>query len=157
VRVPDDELLQLERELGLFLRRAHASSSTIARRVHPELDASAYELLALIERTPGVRASDLAAYIGVGRGTMSRQLARLTGLGLVDRVPDPDDFRGQLLSLSAVGRSSFEAAQVARRAFLSRALEAWGPDQISSLTEQLGRLNRDLAAAWTVDRSAVER
>ena len=147
--VTDDELPQLERELGLFLRRAHASSSAMARRVHPELDSSAYELLALIARTPGVRASDLASYIGVGRGTMSRQLARLGALGLVSRVADPDDFRGQLLSLTPTGTASFEAAQQARRDFLARALEDWSPAQISALTAQLGRLNRDLAAART--------
>ncbi|GEL95766.1 MarR family winged helix-turn-helix transcriptional regulator [Cellulomonas composti] len=151
----DDELSQLERELGLFLRRAHASASAMSRRVHPDLDASAYELLALISRTPGVRASDLAAYIGVGRGTMSRQLARLTGLGLVERVADPDDFRGQLLSLSDGGRAAFESALRARRDFLARALEDWGPDQIAVLTEQLGRLNRDLAAVWSTSDEAA--
>ncbi|GEA83769.1 MAG: MarR family winged helix-turn-helix transcriptional regulator [Cellulomonas sp.] len=150
----DDDFQQLERELGLFLRRATASSSAMARRVHPQLEPSAYELLALIERTPGVRASDLAAYIGVGRGTMSRQLARLGALGLITRTPDPDDFRGQLLALTADGASRLFAAQVARRDFLGRALEDWSPEQISQLTAQLGRLNRDLSSAWTTQPPA---
>ncbi|GEA80339.1 hypothetical protein CUD01_07830 [Cellulomonas uda] len=148
VRVMDDDLQQLERELGLFLRRATASSTAMARRVHPELEPSAYELLALIERTPGVRASDLAAYIGVGRGTMSRQLARLGALGLLTRSPDPDDFRGQLLALTPEGSCRLASAQQARTDFLARALEDWAPEQISQLTAQLGRLNRDLSSAW---------
>jgi len=152
----DDDLQQLERELGLFLRRATASSAAMARRVHPDLEPSAYELLALIERTPGVRASDLAAYIGVGRGTMSRQLARLGALGLVTRAPDPDDFRGQLLSLTAAGHDQLELAQQARRDFLGRALEDWTPEQIAQLTAQLGRLNRDLSSAWTTPPPARE-
>ncbi len=150
----DDDLQQLERELGLFLRRATASSTAMARRVHPELESSAYELLALIERTPGVRASDLAAYIGVGRGTMSRQLARLARLGLITRTPDPDDFRGQLLALTPEGVSLLFEAQAARRDFLARALEDWSPAQIAQITAQLGRLNRDLSSAWATQPPA---
>ncbi len=145
----NDDLPQLERELGLFLRRASSSSSSMARVVHPGLDASAYELLALIARTPGVRASDLAAYIGVGRGTMSRQLARLAAYGLIARTPDPDDFRGQLLGLTDRGSAALATAQAARTEFLGAALEGWQPAEIATLTAALGRLNRDLNAAWT--------
>ncbi|AEI13147.1 MULTISPECIES: MarR family winged helix-turn-helix transcriptional regulator [Cellulomonas] len=153
----DDDLQQLERELGLFLRRATASSAAMARMVHPELEPAAYELLALIGRTPDVRASDIAAYIGVGRGTMSRQLARLSALGLIVRVTDPDDFRGQLLSLTPLGQERLAGAQRARQTFLGNALDGWAPDQITLLTAQLGRLNRDLTSAWTTQTPARER
>ncbi|MBT0994126.1 MarR family transcriptional regulator [Cellulomonas sp. DKR-3] len=146
----------LERELGIFLRRATASSSAMARMVHPELDPAAYELLALISGTPDVRASDLAAYIGVGRGTMSRQLARLAEIGLVSRAPDPEDFRGQLLSLTDEGHQVLQTAQTGRRTFLGRALDDWEPEQIAALTLQLGRLNRDLTTAWTTRTPAQE-
>ncbi|MBO3083393.1 MarR family winged helix-turn-helix transcriptional regulator [Cellulomonas fengjieae] len=144
--VDDDLFRQLERELGLLLRRAQASSTSIAKDVHPDLEPSAYALLALIAVTPGVRASDLAATIGVGRGTMSRQLARLGTTGLVARQPDPDDYRGQLLELTDEGKRRFEAAQQARRAYLNRALGAWSEGEVSALATQLGRLNDDLAA-----------
>ncbi len=143
----DEQFRQLERELGLLLRRAQASSSSIARDVHPELEPAAYSLLALIAATPGMRASDLATTIGVGRGTMSRQLARLGALGLVSRRPDPDDYRGQLLELTPDGRELFEKAQLARRSFLRGALTGWTERDIEGLATQLGRLNQDLAAA----------
>ena len=142
----DEQFRQLERELGLLLRRAQASSASISRDVHPDLEPAAYALLALIAATPGIRASDLATTIGVGRGTMSRQLARLGALGLVSRRPDPDDYRGQLLELTDEGRVRFEAAQQARRAFLRNALTAWTADEVEALAVQLGRLNTDLAA-----------
>ena len=48
VPVVDETFVALERELGLLLRRAHASSSALARRVHPDIEPSAYTLLALI-------------------------------------------------------------------------------------------------------------
>ena len=143
----DEQFRQLERELGLLLRRAQASSTSISRDVHPDLEPSAYLLLALIAATPDVRASDLATTIGVGRGTMSRQLARLGGLGLISRRPDPDDYRGQLLVLTAEGQERFAAAQVARRGFLHRALSGWTETDVNALAGQLSRLNEDLAAA----------
>ncbi|MEZ0448790.1 MarR family winged helix-turn-helix transcriptional regulator [Cellulomonas sp. ICMP 17802] len=143
----DEQFRQLERELGLLLRRAQASSASISRDVHPDLEPAAYSLLALIAATPGIRASDLATHIGVGRGTMSRQLARLGSLGLVSRRPDPDDYRGQLLELTDEGRHRYETAQQARRVFLHRALTGWSDSDIAALASQLGRLNEDLAAA----------
>jgi hypothetical protein len=47
----------LEREIRLLIRRAQSSGTSIARRVHPELDASAYPLLAYIAERPGARGS----------------------------------------------------------------------------------------------------
>ena len=143
----DEQFRQLEREMGLLLRRAQASSAAISRHVHPDLEPAAYALLSMIASTPGVRASDLAANIGVGRGTMSRQLGRLGELGLVSRRPDPDDYRGQLLDLTDEGRQRFETAQRARRDFFRQALSGWTDDDIGSFAAQIARLNADLAAA----------
>ena len=41
----DEQFRQLEREMGLLLRRAQASSAAISRRVHPDLEPAAYSLL----------------------------------------------------------------------------------------------------------------
>ena len=88
VDTPDDPVVRLESELGLLLRRARASAERLARSVHPDLEPSAYPLLARIEREPDVRASELAEHIGVGRGTMSRQLGRMEQIGLIDQPLD---------------------------------------------------------------------
>lgn len=89
----DHAFLALERELAVFLRRARASSGEMAREVHPELEAAAYGLLVRLESAGRQRATDLAAYFGVGKATMSRQLRALEALGLVAREPDPADGR----------------------------------------------------------------
>jgi DNA-binding MarR family transcriptional regulator len=146
VPVVDETFVALERELGLLLRRAHASSSALARRVHPDIEPSAYTLLALIAARPALRASDLAASIGVGRGTMSRQLARLGTMGLVSRRPDPDDYRGQLLELTEEGHRRLDEARDARREFVRRALAEWPAADVAELSDRLARLNADLVA-----------
>ena len=153
----DDNFRELERELGLFLRRAHASSAAVARDVHPDLEPAAYELIALIAATPVVRASDLAAHIGVGRGTMSRQLSRLESLGFISRRPDPEDFRGQLLTLTDGGRERLESAQAARRTYLRGALSDWDVEDVTALAQQLARLNASLAGARRQHPSASGR
>jgi DNA-binding MarR family transcriptional regulator len=153
VSTPDNDvtstqpIAQFERELGLLLRRAHSASSRMAARVHPDLEPAAYPLLSHIAQNPDVRGSEIAAHIGVGKGTMSRQLARLTELGLVDRRPDPYDSRGQLIRLTEEGARRVQGARVARREFLGSALSAWTAEEIARLAVQLARLNTDLDAA----------
>ena len=70
----DDDLQQLERELGLFLRRATASSTAMARRVHPELEPSAYELLAV--RAEQTAADRLAAQRAAQDAAQAKEQAK---------------------------------------------------------------------------------
>ena len=76
------EFLALERELTVFLRRARANQGEMAREVHPDLESAAYGLLVRLDECGRQRATSLAAYIGVGKATMSRQLRALEELGL---------------------------------------------------------------------------
>jgi len=136
----------LEREVRLLIRRAQSNGASIARRVHPELDASAYPLLAHIAERPGARGSDLATYFGVGRATVSRQLSRLAELGLVERTVDPDDSRGQQITLTPDGSARFERARTSRVAMLEGALATWGPDDVTQLAQLLNRYSADIVA-----------
>ena len=136
----------LEREIRLLIRRAQSNGASIAQRVHPELDASAYPLLAHIAERPGTRGSDLAAYFGVGRATVSRQLSRLVELGLVERTVDPDDSRGQRITLTPDGSARFEQARTSRVAMLEGALTTWEPDDVAQLARLLRRYSADIVA-----------
>ncbi|QAY69815.1 MarR family winged helix-turn-helix transcriptional regulator [Xylanimonas protaetiae] len=138
-----DPISALELELRILVRRAASTAAQTALRVHPGLDASAYPLLAHIALYPGTRGSDLAAQFGVGRATMSRQLSKLAGLGLIHREVDPDDTRGQLITLTADGQARFLAARDGRRDALSHALEDWSPDDVAQLATLLRRYSED--------------
>lgn len=143
----NDANARVEHELFLLLRRAHANANAVATRVHPDLDAAAYPLLVHIAMAPGVRSSELADHVGVGRATISRQVRRLEDLGLLSRRPDPEDSRGQQLELTAEGVRRLEEAQEARRAWLRDALSSWDEDEIADLANSLQRLNTTLDAA----------
>ncbi|GAA3045207.1 MarR family transcriptional regulator [Streptomyces olivoverticillatus] len=137
----DHPFLALERELSVFLRRARASSGEMAREVHPELEPAAYGLLVRLVDAGQQRATDLAAYFGVGKATMSRQLRALCDLGLVTRAPDPADGRASLVELTDEGRERFTRVRDARRAQYMRKLAAWDLAEIAELARLLHQMN----------------
>ncbi|MEV4439416.1 MarR family transcriptional regulator [Streptomyces sp. NPDC049577] len=139
--VDHEAFLALERELAVFLRRARASSGEMAREVHPDLEPAAYGLLVRLEDAGRQRATDLAAYFGVGKATMSRQLRALWELGLVAREPDPADGRASLIRLTDEGRARFTRVRDARRAQYMSKLADWDRAEIAELARLLHQLN----------------
>ncbi|WP_448626551.1 MarR family winged helix-turn-helix transcriptional regulator [Geodermatophilus sp. URMC 64] len=134
--------VRLEREIGLLLRRSRAISARLAAEVHPDLDGAAYGLLALLQDAGPLRASDLVARLGLDKSTVSRQVSALVSLGLVDRAADPEDGRAQVLSPSPEGAARMAKIRDARRARWEADLAHWPPNDVATLGELLGRLNR---------------
>ncbi|MET7288220.1 MarR family transcriptional regulator [Streptomyces sp. NPDC005573] len=137
----DQEFLALERELTVLLRRARASQGEMAREVHPDLESAAYGLLIRLDELGGQRATALAAYIGVGKATMSRQLRALEELGLVARAPDPADGRAWLVTLTDEGRRRVGKVREARRARYVSQLAHWDRREVAELARLLHELN----------------
>jgi DNA-binding MarR family transcriptional regulator len=140
----NQEFLALERELTVFLRRARANAGQMAREVHPDLESAAYGLLVRLDECDRQRATELAAYIGVGKATMSRQLRALEELGLVAREPDPADGRAWLVHLTEEGRRRVGLVREARRARYVRELAHWNPREVAELARLLNQLNRGM-------------
>ncbi|MER7184097.1 MarR family transcriptional regulator [Streptomyces hyaluromycini] len=137
----DQEFLALERELTVLLRRARASQGEMAREVHPDLESAAYGLLVRLDECGGQRATELAAYIGVGKATMSRQLRALEELGLIAREPDPADGRAWLVALTDEGRRRVGTVREARRGRYVRQLAHWPRLEVAELARLLHQLN----------------
>jgi len=135
---------QLERELAVLLRRSRAISRDVARSVHPDLESEAYSLLVRLDDTGDARPSDLAAYFGIGKPTLSRQVQMLERLGLVERTADPTDGRAVRLTLSPTGLERVHAARLARRERLRERLRDWSQEDIAQLAGLVGRLNASL-------------
>ena len=131
----------VERQLGILFRRAHALSARLGRKVHPELEAGAYGLLSSIERKSPVRPSDLAACLGVGKATISRQVKILEELGLVGREPDPLDRRAHRLVLTPQGRQLLDRVRTARQQQLYSLLSCWPTEDVWLLARMLERFN----------------
>lgn len=137
-----EAFVALEREIGLLLRRSRAISTRLAGQLHPDLDGAAFGLLALLQDAGPLRASDLVARLGLDKSTVSRQVASLVGLGLVDRSADPDDGRAQVLTPSAEGAARLAEIRDARRERWEADLGHWPAHDVATLAELLHRLNR---------------
>ncbi|GGZ04028.1 MarR family winged helix-turn-helix transcriptional regulator [Streptomyces nitrosporeus] len=133
----EDSLDVIQRELTAFARRARAT----AARLHPDLPLVPYTLLAHIEYQKGCRAADLAAHYMLDKSTVSRQVAALEKLGLVERHPDPDDHRIQVLHPTATGSRALASTQASRRAAYRERLGAWTADDLARFAEYLLRYN----------------
>ena len=78
-----------------------------------DLDTWEFDVLAALRRAgPPYRLSPsrLVAETLVTSGTMTNRVDRLVQRGLVERRPDPDDRRGVIVSLTAGGRHTVDAA-----------------------------------------------
>ncbi|WP_405950531.1 MarR family transcriptional regulator [Streptomyces prunicolor] len=137
----DHEYLSLERELTFLLRRARANQGEMAREVHPDLESAAYGLLVRLDEYGRQRATELAAYIGVGKATMSRQLRALEDLGLIAREPDPADGRAWLVDLTDEGRRRVAHVREARRARYVSQLSHWDRREVAELARLIHQLN----------------
>ncbi len=131
----------LEEQTSVLWRRERTTSHALAKNVHPEMEPAAYGILTLLQREGSLRATDIATSIGVGKPSVSRQLAALERLGLVSRQLDPSDARSQRVLLTARGQQQLAAAQAGRRTAFTALMRSWDPGDVETLGVLIARLN----------------
>ena len=134
--------LDVDVELTRFVRRVRKRTLRHLAEIHPKLDYGNFTfLLAIVDSPDGIRGSELAEDLGVHKSTASRSVATLERLGLVTRVPDPDDGRAQLLVAEPIATERIEAYRRTTHERLATMLDDWTPDEITSFARSLTRLN----------------
>ncbi len=135
----------LEFELSRLARRSRSNQARIAAEVHPDLDVSGYVVLVTVrdqyQAGTAVRASDIGEILGLHKSTMSRNLAALESLGLVERTPDPEDARARGVRLTEAGEQALTRTLEGRRALLRERLSDWPDGDIGGLAGLLRRYN----------------
>ncbi|MBA8827346.1 DNA-binding MarR family transcriptional regulator [Saccharopolyspora lacisalsi] len=131
----------VERELMMMFRRARKLSSTVAAQVHPDLDPASYSLLLMVDDAGSLRGMDVADKTGLDKSTVSRQIATLVELDLLERVPDPDDGRARRIQLSETGRTRLDEVRRQRREHMYSEFGNWSTTDLSEFSRLLSRLN----------------
>jgi DNA-binding MarR family transcriptional regulator len=137
----DAAIEALEQQLSMLWRRARSNSYKVARRVHPDMEPAAYGLLVILQREGSMRLTDIAASVGVGKPSVSRQIAMLEHLGLVQKEADPLDGRAQAISLTDAGTRQLVAAQTARKQAFHELMEDWDVEDLTRLGTLIAALN----------------
>lgn len=137
----DQAIEILEEQTSVLWRRERTTSHALAKNVHPEMEPAAYGILTLLQREGSLRATDIAHSIGVGKPSVSRQLAALERLGLVSRQLDPDDARSHRVLLTPLGEQQLSTAQIGRRTAFTALMRSWKPEDVESLGSLIARLN----------------
>lgn len=107
------------------------------------LDRRAYHLIGHLRHAgPPYRKSpgDLGEELHLSSGAMTNRLDRLEAAGLIRRLPDPDDRRGQLIEPTQAGHAAWErctGAQARREALIASALSETEKDRLHGLLRRL--------------------
>jgi DNA-binding MarR family transcriptional regulator len=108
-----------------------------ARRLRQEagtdLGPSQVAALATIERHGPLSPSELADLERIRRPTASGILRHLEEAGLVERVQDPDDGRGSILSVTTAGRTHLRRLRARKTAYLATRLDKLDPEDRRTL------------------------
>lgn len=139
-----DTLGDLEQEVGVLIRRVRRVIGERARAVHPDLMPASYLMLTYLAQNGAMRSSAVAEKFDIDKGAISRQVQHLSELGLLVRVPDPDDGRASLISASddALRRITDIAEQ--RRTWLDERLGGWSAAELTDFVGGLSRYNAAL-------------
>jgi DNA-binding MarR family transcriptional regulator len=109
-----------------------------------ELSANDVHLLRTVAARGPVRASDLAAWQGVDKSTISTQIRRLEERGLVIRRPDPGDRRAVLVTATSQGRRLRRRMDTAGTALFCELLSDWTDADRRALATLLERFSSRL-------------
>ncbi|MGW2865991.1 MarR family winged helix-turn-helix transcriptional regulator [Streptomyces sp. NPDC001205] len=108
-----------------------------------DLTPSQVSALTLIDKGGAASASALAATEGVRPQSMAATLAALDQQGLIQRSPDPEDGRRQLVTLTEAGRARAEGNRQARAEWLAQAFQdRYTEKERATITEAMALLER---------------
>lgn len=110
--------------------------------------APARSLLLHLARDGAMRASDLAASVGLDQSTVSRHLAQLEGSGLVVRTPEPADRRAHLIAVTEQGVAEVQEVIASRVHDLEQVFDGWTNADRAQLARLLTRFTDAYVASF---------
>jgi DNA-binding MarR family transcriptional regulator len=111
------------------------------------LDRALFPLLVGIERLGPIGVVEMADRVGRDYTTVSRQVAKLEGLGLIERKGNPADRRVRHVVVTTRGKAMTDLVDAARDRLLTGVFETWSARDF----EDLVRLMRRFAGDFRID------
>jgi len=124
----------------------------LLREAGVSLDRALFPLLVRLGARSPLGVAELAGQVGRDPTTVSRQLAKLERLGLIERCGRETDRRTNAARLTAGGHEIVDAITAARRRLLSQALADWSEADRAALAD-LNRRFADALIGFAAERS----
>ncbi|RUW27870.1 MarR family transcriptional regulator [Mesorhizobium sp. M4B.F.Ca.ET.215.01.1.1] len=145
--------------LGSRFKRIGEQLQADTQRVLDELEvrvqSSQYPLLAALDRLGPLPVGELAQSLGIAQPGVTRSVALLAELGLVEVSPSNDDQRRRIVSLSRNGRRLVDVAKREVWPRIEKAVAGLCADLSGPLLGQLAEIEDRLAAS-PLDRRVEE-
>lgn len=139
----DSDVRALASDLALAVVRL--TRHLRGRRAESQISLTQLSVLATLAGEGAMTPGSLAAKERVQPPSMTRVIASLTDLGLVDRDPHPTDGRQIIVSLSRAGHVLLAEERSAREAWMSDRLADLEPDQRIVLEQAVAIVNQIVA------------
>ncbi len=139
-----DAAVSVETEIAHLYQAAKARMKELAVRFHADLQPIGYGILRLVFEHEPVRASDLASSMGMDKGALSRQVAALREMGLVETRDDPADGRATLLVSTVSAKRALAVFHSESSIELQKIFADWSTDDICQLGRLLAKFNSSI-------------
>ena len=136
-----ESALQAAREVRVVVSRLRRRLREVAG--FGDLTPTQTAVLSRLEKNGPASMSDLAAAERMRPQSMAATLAAIQEHGLIERTPDPEDGRRQLVSLTEAGRDAIAGSRRARDEWLARAFaDDFTEEQRQTVLEALVLLDK---------------
>jgi DNA-binding MarR family transcriptional regulator len=115
------------------------NDAVMVREAGISLDRALFPLLVLIERLGPIGVVDLADRVGRDYTTVSRQVAKLESLDLVDRQAGAADRRVREATVTPKGKAMTDAVDAARERIGRAVFASWDDEEVETFVRQLRR------------------
>lgn len=118
---------------------------------------SQWAVLAKLERSEGLKQSELAELMDVQPITLTRLIDRLCDNGLIERRADADDRRAKRLYLTDAAKPILKHLHALRAEITGEALQGFDEAAIRKLVEQLDAIKDNIRDAMSADNNEKAR
>ncbi len=128
--------------------------SALLQEAGVSLDRALFPLLIVIERKGPLGVVGLAELVGRDYTTVSRQITKLDGLGLIKRHPSEADHRVREVGITVRGKKMTSAIDAARERMAPVLFATWSKRDLRVLTRLMRRFADDLQSLPAAERSS---
>jgi DNA-binding MarR family transcriptional regulator len=149
------EIRQLHRALVDLVGQMNRPQrdSALLQEAGVSIDRALFPLLIVVERKGPIGVVELGELVGRDYTTVSRQIAKLAGLGLITRRPSKTDHRVREAVISAKGKKVTRAIDAARERMATALFAEWSKRDLQNLARLMRRFADDFQSLPLRERS----